>query len=544
MSYSSSAYCPSIAIPSIGTTRGNPASTSHLPPLHVRLVRWLASQHSSAANDGPWLSRYGIAVAALAVATVVRMLLDPLLESRAPYGCYLLAVLFVVWRAGLGPALFTVACGTLLARYFFEVPRGLLWFDSGDSQASLVMSLTIGLVATFLCESLRITARDNAHLYQLARQADARKDEFLAALAHELRNPLQPIRSATFLLGGIPEQSPQVQGLQRTIANQTDHLIRLVNDLLDVSRITQGKIELRYERIALQTVIDAAVDVIRDSVAEKRQELHISLPPGVVHLRADGVRLTQIVTNLLHNASKYTGALGRIWLTAEVESHELVIRVRDTGIGIAPDMQCRIFELFEQATDAKELASGGLGVGLTLVRSMVQLHGGSVDASSPGQGLGSNFTARLPIVAAAGSEQRPAVRRPISPCSTPLRVLVVEDSPAVALSLEVTISQWNHVVQTCSDGFAALAAVRTFKPDVVLTDLGLPRMSGYQLADELRKLPEMRHAAIIAVSGYGQEGDLNRSQEAGFARHLVKPINPVELGEFLAHYAAGKRGSF
>ena len=509
-------------------------------PLHEHFVRWLASRTSATNGDASWQLRYAIAMASLAVATIVRMLLDPVLENRAPYGVYLLAVLFVVWRAGLGPAVFTVAFGTLLARYFFETPRGSLWFDSELNQSSLVISLTIGLVATFLCESLRITARENARLYRVARQADTRKDEFLAALAHEIRNPLQPIRSAAFVLSRMPAQSPEAQDLERTIVQQTDHLIRLVNDLLDVSRITQGKIELQFERVTLQSIIKAAVEVVQDLKDEKRQDLHIALPRKRVHLHGDGVRLTQIVTNLLHNACKYTGPLGRVWLAAEADGHELTIRVRDTGIGIAPQMRGRIFDLFEQAIDAKAQAPGGLGVGLTLVRTLVRLHGGTVEASSPGPGLGSEFVVRLPIVVPGTAEERPAAIRPstVVPCDSPLRVLVVEDSPAVALSLQVTIAQWNHVVEVCHDGFSALAAVRTFKPDVILTDLGLPRMSGYQLAEELRQIPEMQHIAIIAVSGYGQEQDRNRTTEAGFARHLIKPIDPVELGGILAEYAA------
>ena len=513
-----------------------------------RLMQWLVVKAGGLTNDGSWISRYLTAIAALAVATVVRLLLDPILRDRAPYGCYLLAVLFVVWRAGLGPALLTVASGTLLARYFFESPRWSFVFDTEANQSSLFMSLTIGLVSIFLCESLRITARENARLFQLARKADARKDEFLATLAHELRNPLLPIRNAVYSLESIGAEQPRVAELHRVIGSQTEHLVRLVNDLLDVSRITQGKIALRVQPVELAAVVRGAIDAVQSLVDDKRQTLSVALPEGRVLLSADGVRLTQVLTNLLHNASKYTGPAGRIWLSAEVNGQQLTFRVRDTGIGLAADMCERIFGLFEQGQQANEHAPGGLGIGLTLVRSLVELHGGTVVADSPGPNLGSEFVVRLPVVdsvapvepttpVATATPATSAASASRNQAAAPLRVLVVDDSPAVAVSLQVTIEQWQHVVQTCPDGFAALEAVRSFQPDVVLADLGLPRMSGYQLAQELRRMPQMQGALLIAVSGYGQDGDRQKSQEAGFVRHLVKPIDPDELAQILAAHA-------
>jgi signal transduction histidine kinase len=513
-----------------------PASSRPSAP-HLRFMLWLVSKAGALGGDGSWLSRYGTVVAALAVATVARLLLDPVLESRAPYGMYLIAVLFVAWRAGLGPALATVCCGALLGRYLFDAPRGSLTFVTESSQASLLMTLTIGTVAAFLCESLRVTASDNRRLYELARQADARKDEFLASLAHELRNPLTPIRNAIHLLDSVPDRDPRLMESHQIIGRHAEHLIRLVNDLLDVARITQGKIELQPAPVDLQTIVNGAVEVVRPLITEKRQHLHVVLPAEKVHLRADAVRLTQVLTNLLQNAAKYTGQAGHVWLSLEMQSDQVVIRVRDTGIGIPPDMCLQIFNLFAQVPQAIEHSQGGLGIGLTLVRTLVQLHGGTVEAKSPGVGLGSEFIVRLPASASGANLQAPEAVDQLADQSqhgAALRILVVDDSPAIARSLEMVLTDWKHVVKTSCDAFAALEAARTFKPDLILTDLGMPGMNGYQFAKELRRLGGMQNVVLIAVSGYGEESDQRRSREAGFTQHLVKPVDLAELKQIVA----------
>lgn len=510
---------------------------------HERLMLWLASYAAGPEVEGSWLTRYATALGALGVATLVRWLLDPILEDRAPYGMYLMAVLFVVWRAGLGPALFTLFGGALLGRYFFDPPRFTLWMVTESNEAGLVMSLLVGLAAVFVSESLRVTARENRRLFELARQSDARKDEFLATLAHELRNPLMPIRNATYLLAAIEPQVPQVIELQQMIGRHTEHLIRLVNELLDLSRITQRKIELRLERVDLQTIVDAAIEAVRPLVAEKRQELSVALPAGMVELHADGVRLTQVLTNLLHNAAKYTGPEGRIWLSAEVEGDSIVLRVRDTGIGIPPQMCEQIFELFQQVQGGIENSYGGLGIGLTLVRELVHRHGGTVEARSPGLNLGSEFIVRLPAAVRPAGNLIPQVGandRAAEGVRT-LRILVVDDSAPIAATLEMILRDWNHAVKVCSDGFAALETARTFQPDVVLADLGMPRMNGYELAEELRRLPVMRDAVLIAITGYGQEADMQRSTAAGFSRHLVKPVNLEELRHILSSHCRPSR---
>jgi signal transduction histidine kinase len=519
------------------TLSDNPVVAGGPSALPQRFLLWLAHHAGEMGIVSPWYWRYGSAVLALIVATAIRQLLDPLIGDRAPYGIYILAVIYVAWRAGLGPAVLTVAGGTLLGRYFFDPPRGSLWYVTESSEVALVMSLVVSIVTVMFCESLRIAARENRRMYELAREADARKDAFLATLAHELRNPLTPIRNAIYLLEREHPNDPRTIELQRMLAHHADHLTRLVSELLDISRITQRKIELRREHVELHTIVEAAVEVVRPLIAEKRQELQITLPEQTVTLSADGVRLTQVFTNLLHNAAKYTGNEGRIWLTAEVENEWLTFRVRDTGVGIPPEACERIFDLFEQAHQGIEQAQGGLGIGLTLVRELVQLHGGTVEARSPGPGLGSEFIVRLPVVAAAEFESLPdSTEMPVTDAARgdSQRILVVDDSPGVARSLELVLLEWNHQVKTCSDAFAALELARSFKPNFILADLGMPRMNGYQLAEEIRRLPGLREVTLIAVSGYGQQADKERSQAVGFARHLTKPVDLVELKQILA----------
>ncbi len=525
------------------TGSGDLADTNQQPVFFRRFFLWLASHAGDIETNRPWYVRYGAAVAALAIATTLRHLLDPMLGDRAPYGMYLIAVVFVAWNAGFGPALLTVIGGVLLGRYFFDPPRFSFGPVTESSEIAFIMSFTVGLLTVLLCESLRITAQQNRRLYEMAREADARKDAFLATLAHELRNPLAPIRNAVYLLehsdGDERKNDPRrTTELYQMISRHVDQLVRLVNELLDVSRITQRKIELRQEPVTLQGIVDGAVEAVRPLIDEKRQQLEVQIPQNEILLNADGMRLTQVFTNLLHNAAKYTGPEGRIWLAAEVDAEELIFRVRDAGVGIPPEACGRIFDLFEQVDQGIENAQGGLGIGLTLVRELVQLHGGAVEAHSGGPGLGSEFIVRLPVVvitgvAETGSSGAAAAIRD-GQRGNSLRVLVVDDSPGVARSLELILLDWKHDVRVCYDAFAALEAARKFKPDFVLADLGMPKMNGYQLAEALRRLPGMGNTVLVAVSGYGQEADKKRSQEVGFAQHLTKPVDLLELKQVLA----------
>lgn len=500
-------------------------------------MSWLVNRTSLQAQ-GTWVSRYGTALIAVIVATLLRALLDPFLEQRVPYGFYAIATTIVAWRCGLGPALATIIPGVTLGKLLFEHP-GL--FDWQADHTALLTTLLLGSIIAVLIESLRWIALDNARLYQLARQSEARKDQFLAALAHELRNPLAPIRSAVYLLQNKATPETQMAPLHQIIDRQVTHLVRLVDDLLDVSRITQGKIELRIESVQLNKIIDAAVEIAHPLIEENGHKLYVARLSTPIRLNVDSVRMIQTFANLLNNAAKYTDRGGQIWLSAQANGNEVLVRVRDTGIGIAPEMQARIFDMFEQANQAIEHSRGGLGMGLTLARTLVEMHGGTVEAASHGIGLGSEFTVRLPI--AASQETAPAAAAPAPAAPTPAgsahtrKILIVDDNVPVAKTLEMVLKQWNYAVRLTFDGFAALESARAFQPDIVLTDLGLPQMNGYQLATELRRVPGMENVILIALSGYGQQADRERSESAGFARHLVKPVDLNELETTLAEIA-------
>jgi len=508
-----------------------------------RLMAWLVGKIDLDTRRSNW-RRYGTAVAAVAAATALRFLLEEHLTGRVTYAFYLIATAFVAWRCGLGPALVTVGTGAILGYQLFETKPENAPFGSLPSQATFLISLTIGVVTALFCESLRLTARENARLYREARQSDERKDVFLAMLGHELRNPMAPLRNALYLLETMGPHDREVEQMHRLIAGQVDQLIRLIDDLLDVSRITQEKIELKVESVELHSIVDATLNTVRPYINQRRHDLLITLPTERVYLEADPIRITQVLTNLLNNAAKYTEPGGRIWFTAEAGKGTLTLRVRDTGIGMTLDERERMFDLFEQGGDTVKQAKGGLGIGLTLVRSLIRMHGGSVEAQSPGVGLGTEFIVRLPTT--FGPREAPAeeaappkpIRSPAGERAARMRVLVVDDVVATAAGMATMLELWNYEAKACHDAFAALELVRTFKPDIVLADIGLPQMNGYQLAAEMRRIPSLRETVIVAVSGYGQESDRQKSKAAGFDRHLTKPVDPAELESLLGDIRA------
>jgi two-component system CheB/CheR fusion protein len=368
---------------------------------------------------------------------------------------------------------------------------------------------------------------------QLA-EADRRKDEFLAMLAHELRNPLAPIRNGLYIL-----QMPNAQGTAATRAihlmeQQVRNLTRLVDDLLDVSRISRGKIQLHKETVNLAVAVAHAVETVRPLTEAQGHELTVSLPWGPVHLDADPTRLEQVLCNLLNNAAKYTDHGGHISLTVERQGEDVLVRVRDTGIGIPVEMLPRVFDLFTQGDRSLDRSQGGLGIGLTLVRKLVELMGGSVTANSEGPGKGSEFVVRLPALKEIPLETPEGAPALTGSRQRLLRVLVVEDLEGVADMLVMLLKLWGHDVRAAHDGPAALIAARTFQPDVVLLDIGLPGMNGYEVARQLRREAHSPRPLIAAVTGYGKEEDRRHSREAGFDHHMVKPIDPNALEAFLA----------
>jgi PAS domain S-box-containing protein len=366
------------------------------------------------------------------------------------------------------------------------------------------------------------------------RDADRRKNEFLATLAHELRNPLAPIRTGLELLRcaeGDPAVLEQARGMME---RQVAQMVRLIDDLLDISRITRGRLRLRKERVELARVAQNAIETSRPLLEAQAHELTVGLPAEPIYLEADPTRLAQILSNLLHNAAKYTEKGGHIWLTAEPHDHTVRISVRDTGLGIPSEQLAHIFETFAQTTPALERSQGGLGIGLSLVRGLVELHGGSVEAHSAGPGKGSEFIVCLPAAAVAVEQpHEPGREGAKSRSGRTCRVLVVDDNRDVADSLALMLRLMGHDTHTAHDGLEAAQAAAVLQPEVVLLDIGLPKMNGYEVARHLRAQPWGRGMRIIALTGWGQEEDKRRALEAGCDLHLTKPVEPGALEQLL-----------
>jgi PAS domain S-box-containing protein len=369
------------------------------------------------------------------------------------------------------------------------------------------------------------------------READRRKDEFLAMLGHELRNPLGPIRNALHLIRlSDPEPRREVRHAYDIIERQIENMVRLIDDLLDVARISSGKIQLQKERIDLTAVVIRAIEGARPLIDARRHALQVSLPEAPVPVEADPVRLAQVLWNLLNNAAKYTPEGGRI--TLEVERHdEAVVKIRDTGMGIAPEMLPRVFDLFTQMERTLDRAEGGLGLGLTLVRRLTEMHGGTVGATSTGQGQGSEFLVRLPLLTdeppGAGPTKPPEVKRRAAPVSG-RRILVVDDNRDSVESLGMLLRLFGNDVRTVQDGRLALEAAAAYCPDVILLDIGLPGLDGLEVCRRLRARTEKGQPLIVALTGYGQEEDRRRSEKAGFDAHMVKPVDLEALQELLS----------
>ncbi|HXZ85555.1 MAG TPA: PAS domain S-box protein, partial [Myxococcota bacterium] len=366
------------------------------------------------------------------------------------------------------------------------------------------------------------------------REIDRRKDEFLATLAHELRNPLAPIRNSLLVLraGGTAANSTHVHDM---IERQLSHLIRLVDDLLEVSRITSGKVDLRRERVELADVVRAALEASMPAIDAAGHQLELALAGEPLVLEADAVRLAQVLANLLNNAAKYTEEGGSIQLSARREGGSAVVSVRDNGLGIPPAMLPRVFDLFTQIDRTLGRAQGGLGIGLALVKRLVEMHGGRVEARSAGWGAGSEFVVRLPLApseAASRADAAPPARTPA--VRVRRRFLVVDDNRDAADSLALLLEAYGAEVQVAYDGSSALAQLRGVRPDVVLLDLGMPGMDGFELAARIRKQPELAGILLVALTGWGQPEDRRATRAAGFDLHLVKPVSPPELRELIA----------
>jgi signal transduction histidine kinase/CheY-like chemotaxis protein len=378
--------------------------------------------------------------------------------------------------------------------------------------------------------SLDITERKRVEA--ALRAADRRKDEFLATLAHELRNPLAPVRNAVQVLHMKGPAIPELQWARDVIDRQIQQMTRLIDDLMDVSRISRGRIELRRERVALATVIQGAVETSRPLIEQCGHELTVDLPSPSVFLDADLTRLAQVFANLLNNAAKYTEPGGSIQLTAERQGSDAVVSVRDSGIGIPPDKLECVFELFAQVQGTLERSQGGLGIGLSLVKGLVEMHGGSVEAYSEGPGKGSQFIVRLPIIVDQPDAVADFDREETAIAASPLRILIVDNRDA-ADSLGMMLQMMGHEIHTVYDGEAALRAAEVFKPHVALLDIGLPKLNGYEACRRIRQQSSGSCIFLIALTGWGQEDDKRMARDAGFDQHLVKPVDPRGLMKLL-----------
>ena len=379
---------------------------------------------------------------------------------------------------------------------------------------------------------------ENSRLYDSLREQDKRKDEFLATLAHELRNPLAPVRTGLEILK-VAGDGEQAKTARDMMERQLGHMVRLVDDLMDVSRVSRGQMELKPEKLTIQVVLDMAFETSRPLVEGGRHELSISLPKEALHVIADLTRLAQMFSNLINNAAKYTPEGGRIDLCADRDGEHVVVRVTDTGVGIPQEMLSKVFDLFTQVGQTLDRSQGGLGIGLSLVRRLAEMHGGTVGADSPGPGLGSTFTVRLPL-APAESDEPENLNESTEPAENVVslqRVLVVDDNVDGAESLAMLLQLFGHETRTVHTGPDALTAVRDFLPDVVFLDIGLPGMNGYEVAKRLRQDAGLVTPMLVALTGWGSEDDRRRAREAGFDGHLTKPVDPATVREILRNCA-------
>jgi len=367
-------------------------------------------------------------------------------------------------------------------------------------------------------------ALDNAKLYRDLQDGDRRKNEFLSMLAHELRNPLAPIVNGVQLMRKLAPNITELRRVEEMMDRQVRHLARIVDDLLDISRITRGKIRLQPAPIPIANVIGQAVEASRPLIETRKHALNMRLPEEKVYVNGDAVRLAQIFTNLLNNAAKYTNDGGEISLLVEKDGAEVLVRIRDSGMGIPQEMLHSIFDLFTQAERTLDRSQGGLGIGLTLVRRLVEMHAGSVQAFSNGPNQGSEFVVRLPVFLPLTAAPTQEVDSPESP-EPRRRILVVDDNLDAAESIAWLLRAAGHEVRTARDGNEAIASAEAFPPQVALLDIGLPGMDGYELARRLRKTLNPKNTMLIALTGYGQDGDIHRSMQAGFDHHLVKPAD-------------------
>jgi signal transduction histidine kinase/ActR/RegA family two-component response regulator len=409
------------------------------------------------------------------------------------------------------------------------------WINGAYDRLGNLTLLERPVRAPTLISAARSALRARQRQYEM-RLADQRKDEFLAMLAHELRNPLAPISAAAQLMQLISSDSDRVRQTSAVISRQVGHMTNLIDDLLDVARVTRGMVTLDKEPLDIRDILSEAVEQGTPLIRARRHHLALHLPPDPALVFGDRKRLVQVIANMLNNASKYTPEEGNVIARLQVLTDEVVLTISDTGIGMAPEMVSRVFDLFAQAERTSDRSQGGLGLGLALVKNLVESHGGSVHANSEGLGTGSAFTVRLPRMLSepAGVTDTPAANQTVFHTSQPLRLLVVDDNADAANILEMFLDAAGHKVSVEYAANSAIERAKSVLPQVCLLDIGLPDMDGCELARHLREQPETANSVLIAITGYGQDQDRKRTLQAGFDHHFVKPVDTARLTAILA----------
>ena len=498
----------------------------------------------------PHWQRWGFGIALFLLALAARFALIGALPPQGfPFLTFFPAVMLTAYLAGLWPGLFVAALSVVAAGYFFIDPVGTLaGMSKGDAIALVFFSLVLIVDCVILhvmakaLARVRTTSRelhDSQNQLQLReaalREADHRKDAFLAMLAHELRNPLSPLSAAAFVLKARGPDAPDSATVE-IIQRQVRHMARLLDDLLDASRITMHKLTLHRQRQSLAGVVAHAVEAVGPLMAARGHGLAVALPEEPLTLFVDAVRIEQILVNLLNNAAKYTPAGGLIELAARVHSGELHISVADSGVGLTDAQMQRIFELFGQVGDEAD-RQGGLGIGLSLARDLARLHGGEIEGASEGPGRGSTFVFRLPL------ESAPPAAVPVPVASAERlqgrRVLVGDDNHDAADMLAIVCSPAGMQTATAYDGSEALCMAEATRPDVILLDIGMPQMDGYEVARRIRATEWGATTQLIAISGWGRDEDRQKAREAGFDQHFIKPVDPERLLAALASAIPG-----
>ncbi|PQO26324.1 ATP-binding protein [Blastopirellula marina] len=491
---------------------------------------------------GRWIEHfrgYMFAVAATAVALWIRTLLQPVLQDRLPFGVFYLSVIISAWLGGTHAAVVAMVLGTLAAAHFIIPPQSSMLIVEPADWVSLLIYAIVGAVTIMTFEKTRCDQRkaeqrsaENLALTETLKKSDLQKDEYLALLAHELRNPLAPIATSVDLMARCRDDGRRFDALRRAVQRQLSQLVRIVDDLLDVSRYLQGKMRLLRDPFDFREAVGAAVEMVQPQIDEREHDVRLLIPDEPIGVNGDRVRLVQVVSNLLSNAAKYTPRRGRICIDLRTENGSAILSVSDNGIGIAGDDLDRIFEAFAQVDSSHTRDHGGLGLGLALVHQLCEMHDGSVDVISRGPGKGSRFEVRLPLVELPVPPVRPVESsEPLDLES--MSVLIVDDNRDAAETLSMLLTFEGMATTVAYDGPMALDLLRRQKPQFILLDIGLPGMDGYEVARRIRADHRQDGVKIIALTGWGGPEDRRRTREAGFDDHVVKPVDPGNLVDLL-----------